>query len=300
MTGSSRARRRPTTACAAAAAAALALLASGSCASGAGGEAGGPQTSVAPPSSVAPRSSVAPPGSSYVALGSSFAAGPGLEPVADADCFRSEDNYANHVAAALELNLTDVSCTGATTDNTPVQIESVTEDTTLVTITLGGNDIGYATSLDEYACLDIGLCETISVDQAAIDDGLATIADELVTTLDLIKDRAPEALVLLVTYPRIVPPAGETCADMPLTAEHADFARTVGEGLDTAFRDAAARSGAQLVDVYSASSERGVCEPDDPWVGGLPPGTAPSGTFPFHPTAAGMQAVAELIVRALA
>src|SRR3954447_9577878 len=54
----------------------------------------------------------------YVAMGSSFAAGPMIpDEVPDQSCGRSTHNYAHLVAADFGLNLTDVSCIGATTDN---------------------------------------------------------------------------------------------------------------------------------------------------------------------------------------
>ena len=53
----------------------------------------------------------------YVALGSSFAAGPGIAPADDdslALCIRSAHNYAHLLAKARGLDLTDVTCSGAT------------------------------------------------------------------------------------------------------------------------------------------------------------------------------------------
>lgn len=238
-------------------------------------------------------------GAGYVALGSSFAAGPGLEPVADEPCFRSARNYPAQAAEALDLALTDVTCTGAAIDDLAVQVESVTADTRLVTVTLGGNDVGYSTALEEYACTDIGLCPSAAVDPAEVDERLATVSGRLAGALATVRERAPGGRIALVTYPRIVPSGGETCPDMPLTPEHAAFAADVGERLDAALRDAASAAGVDVVDVYGASSERGVCEPDGPWVGGLPPGTAPSGSFPFHPTPEGARAMAELVVAAV-
>jgi lysophospholipase L1-like esterase len=236
------------------------------------------------------------PGSGYVALGSSFAAGPDLEPVADEACFRSARNYPAQVAGTLDLALTDVSCTGASIDDVPVQAESVTGDTRFVTVTLGGNDVGYAAALDDYACLDIGLCAEAAVDPVSVGERLDALSERLAGALATVRERAPQARIVLVGYPRIVPSGGEVCPSMPLTPEHAAFAADVGERLDAALRSAASTAGADFVDTYAASSRRGVCEPDVPWVGGLPPGTAPSGSFPFHPTPDGARAMAELVV----
>ncbi|WP_041289427.1 hypothetical protein [Kribbella flavida] len=73
------------------------------------------------------------PGSRYVALGSSFAAGPGIAPEIDKAAGRSQRNYAHLVAERLELDLIDVTYSGATTahllserqDDAPPQINAV-------------------------------------------------------------------------------------------------------------------------------------------------------------------------------
>ena len=95
-----------------------------------------------------------PAGSRYVAMGSSFAAGPGLTPRAPGSprrAGRSAGNYAHLVARALGLDLHDVTYSGATTSDIltssaagqPAQLDAVTPDTRLVTITAGGNDVGF-------------------------------------------------------------------------------------------------------------------------------------------------------------
>lgn len=58
-------------------------------------------------------------GGRYVSMGSSYAAGPGVgapDPASGA-CTRSQSNYARQVAARRHLDLVDVACSGATTEN---------------------------------------------------------------------------------------------------------------------------------------------------------------------------------------
>jgi hypothetical protein len=99
-----------------------------------------------------------PAGSRYVAMGSSFAAGPGLPsrvPGSPRRAGRSTGNYAHLVARALSLDLHDVTFSGATTGDIlgpsaagqPAQLDAVTPDTVLVTITAGGNDVGFVPRL---------------------------------------------------------------------------------------------------------------------------------------------------------
>ena len=90
----------------------------------------------------------------YVALGSSMAAGPGIRPRAAGAPWasgRSARNYPHLVAERLDLNLVDVTYSGATTthvlsDNqrgAPPQIAALNGSEALVTVTIGGNDVGY-------------------------------------------------------------------------------------------------------------------------------------------------------------
>ena len=89
----------------------------------------------------------------YVALGDSYSAASGVlppDPEAPLNCLRSTSNYPHLVAAATGAELTDVTCGGADTsdyftpqyDNVPPQLDAVTADTELVTMTIGGNDSG--------------------------------------------------------------------------------------------------------------------------------------------------------------
>ena len=89
----------------------------------------------------------------YVALGSSMAAGPGIRPRAPRAPFgsgRSARNYAHLVAERLNLDLVDVTFSGATTVHvlaerqraSQPQIEALDGSEELVTITIGGNDAG--------------------------------------------------------------------------------------------------------------------------------------------------------------
>jgi lysophospholipase L1-like esterase len=103
------------------------------------------------------------PGARYVAMGSSFAAGPGIGPRAPGSpraAGRSSANYAHLVAPRLALELADVTFSGATTQDIlaataagrPAQIDALTPATKLVTLTGGGNDVGWAPASCCPAC----------------------------------------------------------------------------------------------------------------------------------------------------
>ena len=158
-------------------------------------------------------------GLAYVAMGSSFAAGPGIPPAesgSPAACARSASNYANLVAEDLGANLTDVSCSGATTANIltddqsglPPQIDAVGSGTQLVTVTIGGNDIDYLGSLDTYSCQDAGGSNCGTVDTGAIDTALTGLTQSLENVVTAIQARAPQARILFVNYFTILPGSG--------------------------------------------------------------------------------------------
>ena len=118
---------------------------------------GGPDTEAILGSGLQP-GPVTAPVKRYVALGSSMAAGPGIRPrVAGSPraAGRSARNYPHLVAQALGFDLVDVTFSGATTANiltesqrgAPPQAEALDGTETLVTVTIGGNDVGYVPML---------------------------------------------------------------------------------------------------------------------------------------------------------
>ncbi|MFI5564200.1 SGNH/GDSL hydrolase family protein [Amycolatopsis japonica] len=170
----------------------------------------------------------------YVAMGSSFAAGPGIPPQrpgTPAACGRSTKNYASLVAGQRGLALTDVTCSGATTANIltagqagqPPQIEAVTRDTRLVTITIGGNDVGYVGSLFTYGCQNTGGANCGQVDRNAVRTALTTVHEKIGAVVAAVHRRAPRARVLVVDYLTIVPGDRPACDGVPLRdcADHA-------------------------------------------------------------------------------
>ena len=247
----------------------------------------------------------------YVALGSSFAAGAGLGPLQAGSpllCARSVNGYPQQLARMLNLSIVDMSCGGAVTAHLlrggqffqGPQIGSIARETRLVTITIGGNDIGY-----------IGDLSLLAARKSATPFGwlvryfwrgptppqarnYAGLLKELISTLRVIHQRAPEAVVVLVSYPVILPPAG-TCPVLGLTSAEADLMRDVENRLAATTRSAAERGGAVLVDMDVFGAGHDACSAA-PWTRGYGNG----GIAPFHPTLAGARATAMAVSQALA
>ncbi|MGV0624392.1 SGNH/GDSL hydrolase family protein [Mycolicibacter minnesotensis] len=243
----------------------------------------------------------------YVALGSSMAAGPGIRPrVAGAPRWsgRSMRNYPHLVAQALNLDLIDVTFSGATTGQVLTepqrgaapQIEALDGSETLVTITIGGNDVGYVPLLMAAAVFG-PLAPRLPAVAALLDrrqreQALAEVEVALHRVGAAVRDRAPRARVLFVDYLTLLPPAGRPAGRLP---EHVtELARHIATGLQRHTAAAAAATGCEIVGAAKASREHHPWS-EKPWTvgAGLP---LPRRPWPFHPNAAGMTAVAELVV----
>ncbi|MGY1693145.1 SGNH/GDSL hydrolase family protein [Geodermatophilus sp. SYSU D01105] len=252
---------------------------------------------------------------SYVALGSSFAAGPGIEPVLDPGCGRSGANYPRLVAERLGLDLVDVSCGGATLDavlrtpqvllaggTVPPQVDAVDDRADLVTVTVGGNDVEYLLTMlrcsyrvaPGTAPASVRAYFGLPVDRAAVERGLAGLPVALAGLVTAVRERAPRARVVLVDYLTVLPRSGG-CAALPMVDDDLAYCRGIAEQLEVATATAARETGADLVRASAASRDNSVCSAE-PWVTGWEFGDiAAGGVVPYHPNAAGMRAVADLL-----
>ena len=248
----------------------------------------------------------------YVALGSSMAAGPGIPP-RDKDAplraARSAANYPHLVAQRLGLDLVDVTYSGATTahvltdrqNDEPPQIDALDGSEELVTVTIGGNDVGYIPLLTaaglpravrSVPVLGGRLRELL--DPTARDRALVGVAESLSAVGQTVRERAPRARVLFVDYLTVLPPAGQDAS--PLSGVDAALGRRVAATLERLTSEAAAETGCEVVRASDASREHHAWSAN-PWTTkpvryGLP---IPGRPFPAHPNAAGMRAVADLI-----
>ena len=242
----------------------------------------------------------------YVALGSSFAAGIGLgqrAPGSPFACVRTGGGYPSILARKLKLSFVDMSCSGSTTTHIlkggqsflGPQIDAVGAATQLVTITSGGNDVGYVGDLVSAAG-SFGPIVRLLVGEARPVDArpFARVTRNIRDMIREVRRRAPDAKVVVVSYPKIMPDHG-ACARLNIKPPAIDLSRQVGDRLAAATRRAAEKEGAIFVDMGAQSTGHDACS-TEPWVNGAAPrhGTA------FHPNQAGAQAVADAIEQALA
>ena len=246
---------------------------------------------------------------SYVSLGDSYTAAP-FVPLTDvaSGCYRSSNNYPRLLAAALHVDeLDDRSCSGAQTQDlpqsqrtsfgatVPPQFAALTEATDLVTVGIGANNYGLYARLATACRRSTQICALHNQR-----DHLHWIVDQLrpalSSTLEQVKALAPNARVLLVGYPRLLPPRG-TCARLPrMRSEDRATFRAINLRLHVEMRAAAEDAGVEFVDFYTASYRHHVCS-QDPWIQGRI-GNSRVGAA-LHPLAAGQSALARQIEQTL-
>jgi lysophospholipase L1-like esterase len=250
----------------------------------------------------------------YVALGDSAAAGPLILPPdpASPGCLRSLHDYPHVAAQQLGVPLTDVTCSGATTADmtapqqtssgaVPPQLAALSERTSTVTVTIGGNDIG----LVGAATSCINLLPGINPD--CVDRYTAGGHDQLAEKiaafepvwgelLEAIHTRAPNAEVHVAGYGTYLPRNG--CWPIaPLTPRDANYIQGSIDRTNAALARQAAAHDAHYVDVRTASIGHDVCKlPGVKWFEGVLPTSVAA---PMHPNADGMTAIGGLVAAAV-
>jgi lysophospholipase L1-like esterase len=251
----------------------------------------------------------------YVALGDSYAAGPFIpNPVLPLGCLKSDHNYAHVAAPSIGLTLRDASCSGATTvDMTspqnvepdgpnPPQFNSLDANTSVVSLTIGGNDIGFSEVAE--SCITLNPFSSPCKDKYdpggkdQLAERIAATAPKVAAVLQGIHSRAPSAKIYLVNYPAIFPETGNGCwPQMPISFTDAPYLRATEQRLDTMLATQAAANGATLVNWYQASIGHDACKStSNRWVEPLVPGTLAA---PIHPNKTGMAGGAAALVAAV-
>lgn len=252
----------------------------------------------------------------YVSLGDSYTAAPQTAPNAAGSldgCIQSEVNYPHQVAESLDVaDHTDVSCTAATTDDllapqvlddgteAPAQLDAIDEDTTLVTLGIGGNDIGFADVIVD--------CLAPAVDaepcRGEIDHGpdgmsarIEATAPAVAEVLASIAERAPHAEVYVVGYPSIFPASGSCFETVPFTEADVAYLHGVESELNAMLAVEADRAGATFVDTEWSSAAHSACAPAGTrWIEGIAP---EADAMPFHPNELGATHGAEQVLAAI-
>jgi lysophospholipase L1-like esterase len=201
----------------------------------------------------------------YVALGDSFSSGVGTGSYTlSSSCRRGVYAYPWLVAQQRpNTSLTFAACSGATTaDVMASQIQSVTAATDIVTVTIGGNDIGFS---------DLIVQCTLANCSSALDTTRASLGTVLSPRLDTvytaIRGRALDASVVVLGYPRIFSSAG-CFGTLGISSTERTKANELADALDQLAGARAAAAGVTYRSAIAHFSGHAVCS-WSAWLNGL-------------------------------
>ncbi|HEU5374283.1 MAG TPA: GDSL-type esterase/lipase family protein [Ktedonobacteraceae bacterium] len=245
----------------------------------------------------------------YYALGDSYSAGDGAPPYFGASgCYRSTNVYSYRLGnGAPTPDL--IACSGAVTADIDQktqsssvpgtqlsQLLSGSRGNTLITITIGGNDIGFSSELTK--CItSFSSCKS---DQSTIAAKITALEPRLVQVYKELRSAAPGADIIIVGYPLLVAnPSIADCHNLVvyygLGAGEMTMIRTLATQLDNVIAQAAAQAGvsnaAQQVAQAFAGHEACTKSESQEWINEIA-GLNDALHDSFHPNSAGYQAIA--------
>lgn len=247
-------------------------------------------------------------GGRYVAIGSSFAAGPMLpppKPGAPARCGQSMNNYPTLLAERLGMVLVDRTCSGARTEHVlgpwgdiPPQIEAVDEATRLVTVTIGGNDLNYIGNLFAAVCQNRAR-ETVGTGQKVrpcpafripTEADYFRVEKQMNEIARRVRVAAPRARLVFVQY--LTPLPSRLCTVTPVTEREAAVVHRIGTRLAEITGRVALQNGAIVVEMNQSSATHTPCDAE-PWMIGSPKDYDGKQGMQWHLNLAGMRATAD-------
>lgn len=221
----------------------------------------------------------------YAALGDSFAAGNGTG-LADLDtgCYRSSLAYAPLLSKArYNTPLTSVACSGATTRTVvDTQVQVLSARTDFVTLSVGGNDLGFATLAGTCVGGTDAQCLGATAQAGAFVQ--TVLPGRLDAAYAAVGARVRKAEVVVVGYPRFFAEGYTPCPQSQgITASEAAALNDLTDALDAVAAERARAAGFTYVSTVDAFTGHDMCAAV-PWVNGA---LVPSPADAYHPTAAG-------------
>jgi lysophospholipase L1-like esterase len=254
-------------------------------------------------------------GFTYVALGDSYAAGTGTATGGTATvttplgggspCFQSATSYPNQLAAYAQLTtgFINVTCAGATTSDIGTELSAAvqagaTSGVSQVTVTVGGNDLGFAQTLQACAPDPAGLqCQTAL---ATATSNLKTVSAKVSGVITQIRGAAPGARIYVTGYPLLFgnfkTPTCDVGGAYVVPKTTATTINGITSALNLSIAGAVVRAEwkgdwrVRYVPVTGAFYGHGLCDSKTPWINGYV--ASPYVFQSFHPNAFGETAYA--------
>jgi lysophospholipase L1-like esterase len=256
----------------------------------------------------------------YGALGDSYSSGEGADDYLDGTdqdgnrCHRSQNAYSQVVYNGGNFGggMVFGACSGAVVENyfgnnpgnnEGPQRDRITDDTSLLTVSMGGNDFGFADVLTE--CVLHG-CANAEYERQARERIDREVEQLIQMYLDM-RERAPNARILVLGYPQLFPDDGGhgISWSSSITGAERRWLNAMGDYANQSIQNAIAAANAQgadieYVDVSNALAGHEIGT-DDPWMNDLDLDLSwpPVNPASFHPNAQGQQALADAVNAAI-
>lgn len=220
----------------------------------------------------------------YVALGDSYSSGVGAGSYdsSSGSCDRSGNAYSALWAAAhAPASYVSAACSGATTNSViGSQLSALSSATTLVSITVGGNDVGFSSVMETCVLHSTATC--VSAIAASESEIASALPGELDSALAAISARAPNARVVVLGYPHLYD-LGKSSSCLGLSTIDRTDLNNAADALDGAIQAAAQRHGDVFADVRNQFAGHEICDSGS-WLHSV---NLLDIDVSYHPTAAG-------------
>jgi lysophospholipase L1-like esterase len=221
----------------------------------------------------------------YVALGDSYSSGLGAGDIisSSGSCDRSSVAYPqlwanSHAPSSFAF----VACSGATTSTVlSTQLSALSSATTLVSITIGGNDVGFDAVMETCVLRSTSTC--VSAVNTAEGQVASQLPGELDSVLAAIASHAPAAKVVVLGYPQLYDLANSGLCIGLSTTDRTDLNQAANL-LDGQIQAAAARHGDTFADVRAIFAGHQNCDGSSSWLHAV---NILDISESYHPTAAG-------------
>ena len=222
----------------------------------------------------------------YVALGDSYSSGVGAGDYISSSesCDRSTNAYPEQWADANSpATFVSVACSGATTaDVLSSQVSALSTSTTLVSITIGGNDAGFSSTMETCVLSSTSSClNAVSAAETFIADQLPARLD---STLQAIRAHAPSAQVIVLDYPDLYD-LSKSGSCIGLSTQDRTALDQGADELDGAIQAAAQANNDTFADVRGQFAGHVICDSGG-WLHSVDIFAISSS---YHPTAAGQE-----------
>ena len=226
----------------------------------------------------------------YVALGDSYSSGVGTRVFYEesGECDRSPDAFGPKVAAAKGYTLSFQACSGAKTGEViSKQLGTLSSATSLVTITIGGNDAGFSNVIINCALYYFTCGSAISEANTYIKN---TLPGLLETTYKDIRAKATTAKVVVLGYPKLFTKEGTTCNVNFLTSGNEKKMNETAELLDGVIKARAEAVKFTFINPTAPFESHEVCSSSE-WLNGQSNPLSES----YHPNVSGQSEFTTLV-----